>query len=657
MNFSNSTVGLACLFLVSCGGGGGSSSAPQIPSTPPVMPVGLISNEQSEVLIGYPVSVVESIYQVAQLINPRIKSNLVNVSGSATNNCEQSGEYTISHGDTDSSNNLTVGDTLLLSFAECVPEFTSQVLNGTANINVLNADLEVSGYALNLTLSATDADGVIQLSTEGINIETIEDTSFTQTSFRTVQNPFMVSIEGFVDTFSSLDIVYSYSQDTLRYTVDFDFSVNSQIIDLDFRCESNLALGGLVFQLPSDYDFRCVASANDVINVVKNRGENDSRYQFTSAGASSDIIGFNDTDFYEGSIAFPLGVRPETEFATTALAITLNASNVSNQDAPRPEGISNVLYDNKTQTAFVLSHVFNSSPDGVGSVIQKINVAEMTLIGSKRIIDDDWLTRSRLSQNGEFLYTFAATQGQNLIYIISTTDLTIVDIIDLDLYSTVSSIEADSVFIESFEGTENEWIVSYSTFGSDENEFLVFDGSLLTSRGSIAGQYNANVLHSQIDGTFVVLSINGNNTRNLSVSRYFLDTDNTWSQVSFGEVTSAELGSNAPNGQFSMPALELSNDYIITEYGYVFSLTTFELITKLSLDRPSVSNTSGIIFEQLDNGVNNFYDLSTLELQRRDFIYDTPFSSFPWNLYKGTEELFFYGSVDQVIRVGVLLID
>jgi hypothetical protein len=657
MNCLHLIVGLTCLLLVACGGGGNSSSAPQIPVNPPVTPVGLISSEKAEVLIAYPISVVESIYQVGQLINPRIKLNLLSVDGSVTNSCEQSGEYTVSHTDTDDSNNVSPSDTLLLSFSECVPDFTSQALNGTANINVLNTSIEISGYSVNLALSARDADGVIQLSTESINIETIEDDSFTQTTFRTVQNPFIVGIEGLQETFSSLDLVYSYSQDTLRYTVDFDFSVNSQIIDLDFRCETTLALSGLVFQLPSDYDFRCVASVNDVISVVKDRGENSSRYQYTSAGASSGIIGFTDTDFYEGSIAFPLGVKPETEFATSVLAITLNASNSPNQEAPKPEDISNILYDDNTQTAYVFSHVFNSSPDGVGSVVQKINVADMTLINSKRIIDDDWITRSELSQNGDFLYAFAATQGQKLVYVISTTDLSIVDTINLDLYSTVSSIATDSVYIESFVASENEWIVSYSKFGSNENEFLVFDGSVLTSRGIISGQYNANVLHSQIDGTFVALSINGFNTRNLSVSRYFLDTDNTWTQISFGEVTDAELGSNAPNGQFSMPVLELSNDYIITEYGYVFSLTTFELITKLNIDRPALSTTSGIIFEQQDNGINNLYDLFTLELQRRNFLYETPFSRSPWSVYKGTEELFFYGSIDQVIRVGVLLID
>ena len=141
------------------------------------------------------------------------------------------------------------------------------------------------------------------------------------------------------------------------------------------------------------------------------------------------------------------------------------------------------------------------------------------------------------------------------------------------------------------------------------------------------------------------------------MSRYFLNADSVWERLTIGEVENAEIGSIAPNGQFAMPVMEVTQDFVVTEYGYVFSSTDFEFISKLDLDKPTVSVSAGIVFEASDNGQNNLYELSGLALQRNNFAYETPFSARPWVMHKGTEELLFYGSGDQLIRVGVLLID
>ena len=645
------------LFILSACGGGGNDEQPNNPPEPGPEPIGLISSAQAEILIAYPISVIESMYQVSQLITPRISSDIVIINETVTTICDQSGEYTVTHNDNDSSGSLTPDDTLELTFNNCVPKFTSQALTGSANINVLNANIEITGYQVNLDLTASDEDGSVQIQTQSINIESTMSDTLTQTTIRTVQNPFTIGIDGLKDTFSSFDLTYFYDLTNLRYAIDFDFDVNSQLVDLDFTCESTQSIRGLVFQTPSDYGFLCNASANDNISVTKNIGQSDTLYQYTSAGNVSDVISFDDTDFYEGSIAFPLGVAPETEFAGTALSVTLNASNWSQQEAPKPEDVSHVLYDKTEQHVIVVSSVFSDAEDGLGSVVQVIDAANMELIISKRISSGDWISRAELSQNGQFLYAFLKTQERNLVYVISTADLNIIDTIDLSLFSTITSIAEESIYIESVQGEDNSWIISYSRLGSGENEFLVFNGNTLTSRGSIIGQYNANALFSENTGAFIVLGINDNNNRNLSASRYFLNGENNWEQLDSGNVPNAEIGNIAPNGQFSSPVIETHDNYVITEHGYVFSRDTFELQAKLELDRPAVSASYGLIFEASDNGVNSLYELSTLELQRRNFTFETPFSARPWVLYKGTEELFFYASGDQLIRVGVSLFD
>jgi hypothetical protein len=651
-----SFLSLSLLILSACGGGSKDEPQADRPDIRPE-PVGLISSAQADVLIAYPISVIESMYQVSQLITPRISSDIVIVNGTVTNLCEQSGEYTVTHRDNDSSGNLTPDDNLELTFTDCVPKFTSQALTGAASINVLNASIDITGYQVNLDLRASDEDGNVQIRTQSINIESSVSDSSTQTTIRTVQNPFTISIDGLEDTFSSFDLTYFYDLTNLRYLIDFDFDVNSQLVDLDFTCESTQSFRGLVFQTPNEYGFFCNASANDSISVTKNVGQSDTLYQYTSAGDVSDVISFDDQDFYEGSLGFPLGVAPETEFASTALSVQLNASNWSQQEAAKPENVTHVLYDKTEQHVIVVSSVFSDAEDGLGSVVQVIDAASMELIISKRISSGDWISRAELSQSGQFLYAFLKTQEQNLVYVISTADLNIVDTIDLSLFSTITSIAEESVYIESMQGEDNSWIISYSRFASNESEFLVFDGNTLKSRGSITGRYSANAIFSENVGTFIVLGINDDNNRNLSASRYFLNGENNWEQLDYGNVPNAEIGNIAPNSQFSSPVIEVHDNYVITEHGYVFSRGTFELQAKLELDKPAVTASYGLIFEASDNGVNSLYELSTLELQRRNFAYETPFSARPWVLYKGTEELFFYASGDQLIRVGVSLFD
>ncbi|WP_412972261.1 hypothetical protein [Glaciecola sp. MF2-115] len=654
---------LASTLLLSCGGGGGGSE-PELPQpTPaPAPTVDKIDLDMASNLTSYTVSVVESVYQIAQLINPKLEPEFVAIGASLTHNCSQQGTYTLTHVDSDNSENLTPSDSIQLSFEGCVGS-NGQEIDGTAVLQILNTnDTFVSGYSVNLDLMASDEDGTVSFGTEGINIESDVPDVISSVSFRTVQYPFLISINNEVDTITSLDIRYVYDQSNLQYTIDFDFDVDSELLGIDFRCENTSQMIGTLYQIPNDYGFRCDANTNNYMSVTKSAGNEEVNAILNNSDGGSSSFSYSDADYYEGTIGFALGAAPESALANEVLEIRLNASNSpENQEGPRPESVVKVLYDKSNQNAYTLSSLFSGASNGPGLVLQKLNVIDMSVVNSQPLIENVFAdaVRAALSKTGEYIYVYVNTGiGNDQVFIISTEDLSILHTVDLSQYLNGETIDGISTYLETVNGDVNSWIFSYELDGSvPATHFLEFDTDQLSTRGSVEGDVSAHAILSESPGVIIMMRIKQGSDREIFAGRLALNGDNEWEMLNSGSVNNAELGSIAASGQYNTPVLFAHDNRIFTQYGYVFSSAIFELETKLDLEIPVLSATSGIIFEGEVGSKQNMYGLADLNLQQTTFHYELPFSQNAWTIYKGTEEVFFYGSRDKLLRVGILLFD
>lgn len=648
---------VSSLLLFSCGGGGDSSNPSQ---PPPVQPPPVIENpitvDNAADIAGYGIAVIESVYQVAQLISPALAPELVSISDSISNNCVRQGEYITEHTDADNNGQISVGDTLNIEFINCVPDFTEQAIDGNAVIEILASDSLTLGYQIDLDLIASDSDGAVQFASTGMEVKQVVVDKLVEVSLRTVSAPFRVSLNNISDTISNLSINYIYDQDNLTYSIDHTFRVNSDIFGFDFSCESNSAMRGLVYRLPTEYVYRCgsIVSAGNYITLIKSADDADTVYQLRVNNSLRETVSYNDSEFYEGSIGFAIGAATESSFANSVESLSLRSSDPNN-DTAQPVRIQNILYDEQKQLAYATSIDFSGT--GSTSRLQKIDVEEMRVLDSLQISADDWATRFALSENGEYLYLLIAQNSVNNVHIISTNTMEIIGTVNLNEFADGNSLSTGSVSIETVAGDETSWIVSFNESIFDDTQFLVFDGVQLTSSGRISIGYSGNVVMSESPGSFVIFNINGFNAEELSLRRFTLNNENVWEQTNAVLLENAEIGNNGPMGQFSVPLIDANDSLIFTEYGYVFSKDTLQLVTKLSLNRPMLSVSSGLVFDGVEGSRENMYDLATLNQQASGFYYEVPFSQQPWNLYKGSDVVFFFGSGGQFLRVGIYLFD
>jgi len=629
---------LVLISISSCGGGG--SEDKESPPNNSQQANGLIIDlDNYDLVLAYGYAVPESMLQIGQLVEKSLFEFRQQDNDIYISSCENGGQLEVNLEDADSNGILSAMDNLTLNFVDCYSPSVLQSIQGSIDLVVDSISDSESQYSIAADLDVYDAESSVSLAATSLNItfSKLIDSEVLQVSG--TGDDTTLTIEGFAEQLGDFSVEKTVEKQTKEYRVDFNFSVDSSILDDDFSCSSTSPFHGYIYSLPLDYNFECEAENNIVVNNIAGDSPEtfDTEVRINLINGVGETIFFNHDEYIEGTLQIPFAFDL-IEYVTDAIEVQLDMGHVSS-----------IQVDKQNNIAYLAAMVFHEESQGK---IFKLNLSDMSVL--EEIELPERVHRFKLSSDGSKLYLTQDTPNNwKVVEIYNTLDLSLETSVDIDTLG-FNQFASDSIDITPLEGNSDRWVYYFYSFPN--SYVLLFEGTSLLD--SVTSENRDSIIYgsgfsSQSDRLFT-MEITGNADRKATFTEFSIANNEIVLSQKSDFVHSSDIG-GLSNSQYYQIRFEYEGQ-LYTDAGLVVSTSDLSLSLDANINKPALSEELGRVYDL--NGVPEIKSFSLDQLNELSSLnsYEKPFSRHDYIVEDGNTGFIVLASGNMVYRVGKSLL-